>query len=102
MLRDESFRQTVRICADLLYHTAPQHLTAAQLHDVLGRTIVQEINPVWQKSRAAHADTRRAYYFSAEFLLGRMIFNNLLCLGIHHTAKICVNCLFRCDINRHS
>ena len=82
MLRDESFRQTVRICADLLYHTAPQHLTAAQLHDVLGRAIVQEIDPVWQKSRAAHADTRRAYYFSAEFLLGRLIFNNLLCLGI--------------------
>ena len=33
-------------------------------------------------SRRAHEMVRRAYYFSAEYLMGRMVFNNLYCLGL--------------------
>ena len=36
----------------------------------------------WERSRAAHAATRRAFYLSAEFLVGRAIYNNLLCTGL--------------------
>ena len=64
------------------YCTQPKHLTTTQLHLVLGKAIMGEIAENWAKSKKKHAESRRAYYFSAELLMGRMIYNNLYCAGI--------------------
>lgn len=58
-----------------------------QLHEALSSAIMKQIAPVWKDSRKAHLATRRACYFSAEFLVGRAIYNNLLCLGIEDDAR---------------
>lgn len=55
-------------------------LSTTQLHTVLSKYIMSYIAPSWQRSKTAHANTRRAYYFSFEFLVGRAIYNNLFCL----------------------
>ncbi len=65
----------------------PKELTVEQLHLVLGKAIMGEISDNWQKSQKKHASARRAYYFSAEFLMGRMMYNNLYCLGILDDVK---------------
>ena len=64
------------------YGTKPKHLTTPQLHLVLGKAIMGEIAENWSKSKKKHAEGRRAYYFSAEFLMGRMMYNNLYCSGL--------------------
>ena len=64
------------------YCAKPKHLTTTQLHLVLGKAIMGEVAENWSKSKKKHAEGRRAYYFSAEFLMGRMIYNNLYCAGI--------------------
>ena len=64
------------------YCKKPKELTLEQLHYVLGKAIMSELADNWQKSQKKHANNRRAYYFSAEFLMGRMMYNNLYCLGI--------------------
>lgn len=56
--------------------------TTYQLHEALGDAVMSLIAEDWRKSRRAHEQVRRAYYFSAEYLMGRMVFNNLYCLGI--------------------
>ena len=48
---------------------------------------MKQIAPLWKDSKKAHLTTRRACYFSAEFLVGRAIYNNLLCLGIEDEAN---------------
>ena len=58
-----------------------------QLHEALSSAIMKQIAPVWKDSRKAHLASRRACYFSAEFLVGRAIYNNLLCLGIEDDAR---------------
>ena len=58
-----------------------------QLHEALSSAIMKQIAPVWKDSRKAHLATRRACYFSAEFLVGRAIYNNLLCLGVEDDAR---------------
>lgn len=40
------------------------------------------IDSDWENSRKVHLDSRRACYLSMEFLMGRAVYNNLLCLGI--------------------
>ena len=58
-----------------------------QLHEALSSAIMKQIAPVWKDSRKAHLASRRACYFSAEFLVGRAIYNNLLCLGVEDDAR---------------
>lgn len=59
-----------------------ENLTPEQLHNGVSAVVMNELRPVWEKSRAAHDGARKASYLSMEFLVGRAIYNNMLCLGI--------------------
>ncbi|MGN0602873.1 MAG: glycogen/starch/alpha-glucan phosphorylase [Oscillospiraceae bacterium] len=59
-----------------------EKFTPEQLHSGVSAVVMNELRPVWDKSRAAHDGTRKASYLSMEFLVGRAIYNNMLCLGI--------------------
>ena len=56
--------------AKAAYCKKPKELTTEQLHLVIGKAVMGEIADNWQKSKKRHAEERRAYYFSAEFLMG--------------------------------
>lgn len=61
-----------------------ENVTSPQiLHNELTTVIMQHLSEIWNKSRSSHLSGRRACYFSMEFLIGRSIFNNLLCLDIY-------------------
>lgn len=64
------------------YGVEPQKATSQQIHSAISKEIMNNISTNWNKSVSAHNSTRRACYFSAEFLVGRAIYNNLLSLGI--------------------
>lgn len=59
-----------------------EKFTPEQLHSGVSAVVMNELRPVWDKNRAAHDGTRKASYLSMEFLVGRAIYNNMLCLGI--------------------
>jgi len=54
-----------------------------QLHNALGDTVIEMFSDSWHESREEHLSKRRACYLSMEFLVGRAVYNNLLCLGIY-------------------
>ena len=56
--------------------------TAQQFHDALGQAVMMEINDTWTQSKKARNSGRQAYYFSAEYLIGRSVYSNLYNLGI--------------------
>lgn len=64
-----------------------EELSVSELHNVLGKAMMAEISDRWTKAKANHASKRRAYYLSAEFLMGRMMYNNLFCMGILNEVK---------------
>lgn len=74
--------EKLELTAQSMYCKTVEELTASELHLALGKAVMGEIAPNWAKSKAKHNSERRAYYFSAEFLMGRMMYNNLYCLGI--------------------
>ena len=60
----------------------PDQCSDRQLYEVLlllTRTVAQE--------RPAPDTGRKLYYFSAEFLVGKLLSNNLLALGLHRSVK---------------
>ena len=58
-------------------------VTPQELHNAIGDMVMNLLTEDWEDSRNAHRNTRHACYLSMEFLVGRSIFNNLLCLGIY-------------------
>ena len=64
------------------FQTTPAEATPDQLHTAVSRSLMAGIADRWHASAEKHQNARHAYYFSAEFLMGRMIYNNLLCLGM--------------------
>ena len=56
-------------------------------YDALCDTIMERINQEWRASKNKSRYERTAYYFSAEFLIGRSLGNNLINLGIYDEVK---------------
>ena len=63
------------------------HASPKQLHSALSRAVMESIIPVWDRTEERHNGKRRAYYLSAEFLMGRAVFNNLYCAELLDEAK---------------
>ncbi len=61
--------------------------TPERLHEALGRVMMAEINENWGKTRRQQSAGRCAYYFSAEYLIGRLVYSNLFNLGVLHEVK---------------
>ena len=74
--------KNAELIAKTEYSKDLSELSATELHMCVGKAVTAHISSNWKKSKEKHAKSRRAYYFSAEFLMGRMVFNNLYCLGI--------------------
>ena len=61
--------------------------TPQQIHNALGETVMEIYSDRWNASREEHLSKRRAAYLSMEFLVGRAVYNNLLCLGIYDEVQ---------------
>ena len=61
--------------------------SSVQLHDALGKTVMEMFADRWGNARQEHLSKRRAAYLSMEFLVGRAVYNNLLVLGIYDEVE---------------
>ena len=64
-----------------------EEATAQQLHDCLGQVIMMNITEKWSECKRQRGAGRHAYYFSAEYLIGRLVYSNLFNLGILEELK---------------
>ncbi len=64
-----------------------QEATPQELHEALGTAVMMAISDNWRHSKKARETQRKAYYFSAEYLIGRLVYANLFNLGILDEMK---------------
>ena len=69
------------------HDTTLQGATPQELHDALGKAVMIAIKDNWNTARAKRAEERKAFYISAEYLMGRMVYSNLYSLGILEEVK---------------
>ena len=61
--------------------------TPQELHQALSTAVMMAISEQWSQSKQARMHKRKAYYISAEYLIGRLVYSNLYNLGILEEMK---------------
>lgn len=69
------------------YDVSLQEATPQELHEALGQAVMMSIADNWSNSKRARMHERKAYYISAEYLIGRLVYSNLYNLGILDEMK---------------
>ncbi len=69
----------------------PSEATPEEMNAVIGQIVTDSFAGNRKSSQLPVKSQKRAYYLSAEFLLGRAIINNLISLGLYDKAKECIN-----------
>ena len=69
------------------YDVTLQEATPQELHEALGEAVMMAISDNWSKAKKARMHERKAYYISAEYLIGRLVYSNLYNLGILDEMK---------------
>jgi len=58
-----------------------------EIYDALSQTIMEEMGQSWKATKDLYNNGREAFYFSAEYLMGRAFSNNLINLGVYDGVK---------------
>lgn len=69
------------------FGTCLEEATDFEKYGALSKVIMDKVQENWMRTRKENATRRNQYYFSAEFLIGRSLGNNLLNLGIFDEVK---------------
>ena len=69
------------------YDVTLKEANAQELHQALGRAVMMSISDNWNASKKLRQHQRKAYYISAEYLIGRLVYSNLYNMGILEEMK---------------
>ena len=81
MTANQLIKATETILLTQAHKTLPE-ASAAELHNALGAACMEALAPVWARKEASRAGKRQAFYLSMEYLTGRLVYNNLYCMGL--------------------
>ena len=73
------------------YHKSLNEATAPELHNAVSGAAMDSIAPLWKKKEEERFPKRRAFYLSMEYLVGRLVFNNLYCMGVLEDVRNLLN-----------
>lgn len=60
-----------------------KNATEHEVWQSISKSVMEILTENWEETREKYKQTRQAHYFSAEFLVGRSLVNNLVNLGIY-------------------
>ena len=69
------------------YDVSLKEATPQELHEALGQAVMMAISDNWSHSKKTRMHERKAYYISAEYLIGRLVYSNMFNLGILDEMK---------------
>ncbi|MDO5436345.1 MAG: glycogen/starch/alpha-glucan phosphorylase [Clostridia bacterium] len=87
MMNAQELLDRAGILLETAHHIPLEKANAVQLHNALSAAAMESLAPVWAAKEQERAAARQACYISAEFLVGRLVYNNLFCMGLLKDVK---------------
>lgn len=81
------FRNTFETMLKLYFAKNFESASTREKYSALAHTLMSLISDDWRSTEDLFETSRRAYYFSAEFLIGRSLANNMLNIGYYDEIK---------------
>ncbi len=85
-MKEQALRENIENYLAGVYGKSSKSATVREFWTALSLCVMQYLTPNWEKSREKYISGRQAHYFSAEFLVGRSLLNNLVNLGLYETV----------------
>ena len=86
-LNKETIRTGMERYLKIKYRRTLETAKDFELFNALSLTLLENIIDNWDNTDEVYKNTKNAYYFSAEFLMGRALGNNLINLGVYDNVK---------------
>ena len=87
MFDRESFINTFKIALKLNFGKEIEEATDLEKYHALSESVMGKISNDWNKTRKAYSNEKQGFYFSAEFLIGRSLYNNLVNLMVNDDIR---------------
>lgn len=87
MMNKEFIKDGINRYLKVKYGVKLEEAKEYQIFNALSLTILEEIVDDWNDTKKAYSENRSANYFSAEYLMGRALGNNLINLGLYDEVK---------------
>lgn len=85
MMTKEDFSHIIDVVLKTEFSRTQETASVQQLHFAISKAVLYRIQEIWQKQE--NFDGKQVCYLSAEFLIGRSIYQNLLNLGLTEYVK---------------
>lgn len=92
------FKETVETILKVDYGKTIENAEEYEKYNSVSKAIMEQIADNWNGTEKLYSKGKQAYYFSAEYLIGRALGNNLLNLGIYEEVEDTLKAL-NIDIN---
>ena len=83
----EELRKQIEKYVKVSFGKEISEATEFEVYRALGQAIMEDIAEDWYETNKLYSQKKQAYYFSAEFLMGRALGNNLINLGVLDEVK---------------
>lgn len=81
------FKETVETILKVDYGKTIESAEGHEKYNSISKAIMEQIADNWNGTEKLYSKGKQAYYFSAEYLIGRALGNNLLNLGIYEEVE---------------
>lgn len=87
MLNHENLKKRIDLYAMTTFGGEFKDLLDSEKYVVLSKAMMETILPHWNQSRKKTETTKKAYYLSSEYLMGRFLTNNLIAMDTKDEVK---------------
>jgi maltodextrin phosphorylase len=83
----KKYTEDIKLFLKSEFGKAIENASEQEIYFALSKAIMADLTENWEKTKLDYSKEKQAFYFSAEFLMGRTLGNNLMNLNLYHSIQ---------------